>query len=90
MRRPSPWIVVPVALATLAGGVLGALITRVSCAPDDCVVASIGIGVLSAAGAFFGVGVVVVLAVRSIAEWQRISDRQDPAPPRREQGPPTC
>jgi len=88
MRRPSLWIVVPVALATIAGGVVGALITRVSCAPDDCVLASIGIGFLSAVAAFFGVGVVVVLAVRSIAEWRRASEA--PGPPPREPGPPTC
>jgi hypothetical protein len=91
MSRLNPWVVIPVALATVAGGVVGALVTQVSCAPESCVPASIGIGLASAAAAFFGVGVVVVLAVRSMAEWREAerTGRRPPSEPG-ESGPPTC
>lgn len=90
MRRVNPWVVIPVAAATLAGGVVGALVTQVSCAPGSCVPAAVGIGLLSAAVAFFGVGVVVVLAVRSIAEWRLATPEDRPPGEKDRSGPPTC
>lgn len=87
MRRPNLWIAVPVLLATVAGGAIGFQVTRVSCG-GGCVPTSVGIGVLSAAAAFFGVGTVLVLAYRSIAEWREQQARGGPPP--KEQGPPTC
>jgi hypothetical protein len=88
--RPNPWIAVPVLVATLTGAVVGFQITRVSCAPGSCMPAAVGIGLLSAAAAFFGVGTVLVLAVRSIAEWRRQQEEGGPPPPADEPGPPTC
>jgi hypothetical protein len=89
-RRPNPWVAIPVAVATLIGGVVGALIMQLSCAPGSCPVAAAGVGLLSAAIAFAGVAVVTVLAVRSIREWQ---EAPKPAPRPPDEGsrrPPTC
>jgi hypothetical protein len=89
---PNPWIAVPVLIATVAGAVIGFQLTTVSCAPEACTGSAVGIGLLSAAAAFFGVGTVVVLAVRSIAEWREQAARGGPTPPDpdEEPGPPTC
>jgi hypothetical protein len=93
MRRlPSPWITVPVLLGTITGGVVGFLVTEVSCNPGSCTAAAAGIGLLAAVAAFFGIGTVMVLAVRSIAEWRALEARGGPMPPAddEEPGPPTC
>jgi hypothetical protein len=90
MRRPNPWVTVPVLLATVGGGVVGGLITQLSCAPGSCIAASVAVGIVSAVLFGIGVGVVVVLALRSIAEWRAAEaagrQRRPPAGP----GPPTC
>jgi hypothetical protein len=87
MRAPNPWVAVPVLVATIAGAVVGFQVTRISCSPEGCIGAASAIAVLSAIVAFFGVGTVVVLAVRSLAEWQeQPSATRDQEPP----GPPTC
>jgi hypothetical protein len=93
MRRlPSPWVTVPVLLGTVAGGVVGYLVTQVSCAPGSCTGAAIAIGFLGAAVAFFGIGTVVVLALRSVAEWRELQDRggRPQTPVDDDPGPPTC
>lgn len=90
MRRPNPWVAVPVVVATIAGAVIGFQVTRVSCAPASCLPSATVTGLVSAAAAFFGVGVVVVLAVRSIAEWREQQDRGGPPPRDPDPGPPTC
>ncbi len=92
MRSLNPWVAIPVLIATIGGGVVGALIMELSCAPGSCVAASVGVGILSAAMAFFGVGVVVVLAARSMAEWrqQAATGTTRPEPPDEDPGPPTC
>jgi hypothetical protein len=83
-------VTVPVFGGTVAGGVVGYLVTQVSCAPGSCTVAAVGIGLVSAAAAFLGIGTVVVLALRSIAEWRRLQADDEPSRPEREPGPPTC
>lgn len=77
MRRPpNPWVVVPVALATLGGGTVGFFVTRASCAPDPCIVpaalVATGVGLTAAVG----VGVVVVLALKSLDEYRSHLDRE--------------
>jgi uncharacterized membrane protein len=91
MRRVNPWVAIPVVLAAAGGGVAGALITHLSCSPGSCLPAAIAVGILSAAAGFLGVGVVVVLALRSMDEWRaaQASDRPIRRPPE-DPGPPTC
>jgi hypothetical protein len=89
-RLPSPWVTIPVLAGTAAGGFVGYLITQVSCAPGSCTAAAVGIGLASAAAAFFGIGTVVVLALRSLAEWRELQARGGPPPPEEDPGPPTC
>ena len=94
MRLPNPWVTVPVVLATLAGGLVGYLVTEASCSGRCAVPAVlIGLGVAIAVG--LGVGIVVVLAVRSMREWREFQERDIAVfgeEPRRseEPGPPTC
>jgi hypothetical protein len=87
-RRPSPWFALPVVVAAITGGVVGGLVTQVSCAPNSCTAAAVGIGLLSALVSLVGVGVVVILAMRSIAEWREsppaVSEESE------DRGPPTC
>ncbi|MCJ7726915.1 MAG: hypothetical protein MUP76_11090 [Acidimicrobiia bacterium] len=90
MTRPNPWITSPVLIATIGGAVIGFQVTRVSCAPGACLPAAIGVGLVAALAALFGVGTVMVLAVRSIAEWRDQQSRGGPPPPTAEPGPPTC
>ncbi|MBU1226309.1 MAG: hypothetical protein KJ698_03715 [Actinobacteria bacterium] len=90
MRAPNPWIAVPVLVATIGGAVIGFQVTRVSCAPGSCLPSAIGIGLLAAAAALVGVGTVMVLAMRSIAEWREQQERGGPPPSPGEPGPPTC
>ena len=90
MKMPNPWIAIPVALATVTGAVIGFQVTTVSCAPEGCFPSALGIGLASAIAAFFGVGTVVVLAIRSIAEWREQQERGGPPPPPEDPGPPTC
>jgi len=90
MRWPNPWIAVPALLATVAGAVIGFQVTRVSCAPGSCLPAAAGIGAAAALMALFGVGAVMILAVRSIAEWREQQERGDPPRPTETTEPPTC
>lgn len=71
MRRyPNPWFLVPTLAAGAVGAGLGWVVTSTSCQPDTCVgwatFAAIAFGVMTMLGA----GTVVVLAIRSIAEFQ--------------------
>ena len=91
MRNLNPWIVIPVVIAAIGGGIVGALIMELSCSPGSCLPASVGVGVLTAAAAFSGVGVVVVLAARSMAEWRHNTAEGQVRPTRDDDpGPPTC
>ncbi len=90
MKTPNPWIAVPVLVATIAGAIIGFQVTRVSCAPGSCLPAAAGIGLAAAVAAFLGVGAVMILAVRSIAEWREQQEAGGPPPPPVDPGPPTC
>ena len=91
-RRPNLWVAVPIALAALAGGVVGYFVTDASCAPESCTFGAVSVAVAVGLGAAVGVGVVVVLALKSLSEWQEHADREiltetDPDAPK---APPTC
>jgi ribosomal protein S18 acetylase RimI-like enzyme len=89
MRRPSPWVAIPVGLAALGGATIGFVVTAASCAPRSCVVPAAAVALAVGLVAAVGVAVVVVLAVRSIAEYRESLDRDiltyvdqpEPAPP---------
>ena len=65
-RRPNPWFFLPVVLGLAIGGVLGWLIAGVGC--TDCVASQASFGVLGALVIGAGVGVVMVLVIRSLDE----------------------
>lgn len=75
MRMPNPRVAVPVLLATAAGAAVGYVVTDASCAPQSCPGASVGVSALVGLGSGAGVLVVVILALRSFAEWRRQEDR---------------
>lgn len=91
-RLPSPWVSIPVLVAAIAGGIVGYIVTDASCAPDTCVAAASVVSGLVAVLAGTGVGVVVVLALRSLAEWREHADREilTAVDDDHEKGPPTC
>ena len=60
----------PVLIAGAVGGFIGWTVTRVGCAGNTCSpLASLSIGLVSGLVAAAGVGIVVVLAHRSLKEW---------------------
>lgn len=65
-RRPNPWFFIPVAMGLAIGGALGWMITGVGC--RGCVTAQVVVAVLGALVTGLGVGVVMVLAIRSMNE----------------------
>lgn len=65
-RRPNPWFFLPVLLGLAMGAVLGWLIAGVGC--TDCVVSQFSVGALGALVIGGGVGVVMVLVIRSLDE----------------------
>jgi len=95
-RFPSPWVAVPVLLATGVGWFVGSRVARLSCEPADCTGSEVVWGLIGAIVGFVGMLVVAVLVVRSLAEWAALSaqDKQRRAQQRqakRDSGePPTC
>ena len=90
-RLPNLWIIVPVAVAGLAGAAVGFLVTDASCTPNGCAAAASMVAAIIGIGTAVGVGVVVVLALKSLSEWRTHADREiltsaDDGP----SGPPTC
>jgi hypothetical protein len=88
---PNPWIIVPVAIAGIAGAVVGFLVTDASCTPTGCTAAASVVAALVGIGTAVGVGIVVVLALKSLSEWRTHADREiltaaDDDPTK----PPTC
>ncbi len=81
--RLNPWFAIPVIAAGIAGALIGHNIAKVACAPvepdavcdpgSSAVVLAIGGAVVS----MIGVGVVIVLVIRSLAEWRETSRKSD-------------
>lgn len=76
-RAPNPWIAIPSLLLGLLAGLLGYAVTDVSCRQPDitgltssCVGWAVVIAVLSFLTVTVGVGLVLVLVYRSLAEWR--------------------
>ena len=69
MRRlPNPWVAVPVMVSGLTGGAVGYIVADASCAPGSCTVAALIAAVVTGLAIDAGVGVVAVLALKSIDE----------------------
>ena len=78
MARLRYTFLVPVLAAGLVGGFIGWTVTRVACIGSFCSpVTNMGVGLLSGLVAAAGVGVVVVLADRSLREWREWRDDQE-------------
>ena len=71
MARLRYTFAVPVVMAALIGGFIGGTVTRVGCLDSPCSSLSIlMVSAVSALVAAAGVGIVVVLADRSLREWR--------------------
>lgn len=68
------WTVGASALAAVIGGLLGWSVTVVGCRPDSCFVSAGLVALIGAAVAAAGVGLVMVLVVRSLDEWRDADD----------------
>lgn len=76
-RRPNPWIAIPSLVLGLLAGALGYMVTDVSCRQPDitgitssCVGWAVLVAVVSFLGVTVGVGLILVLVFRSLAEWR--------------------
>lgn len=76
-RRPNPWIAIPSFLSGLLAAGLGYAVTDVSCRQPDisglagsCPGWAILAAMLSFVAVTIGVGLVLVLVFRSLAEWR--------------------
>ena len=74
-RLPNPWVAIPVLLSGVAGGVVGYLVTDASCAPRSCATAAAITAAITGLVIAAGVGVVVVLALRSLDEHRTHQER---------------
>ena len=63
-----------IVVAGLCGGLIGYAVMDLQC-EDGCATTAGIVGVLSAAGAAFGVAIVAVLALRAMAEWEATQAR---------------
>lgn len=77
-RRPNPWIAIPSLVLGLLAGALGYAVTDVSCRQPDitgltspCVGWALIIAIVSFIAVTVGVGLVLVLVYRSLAEWRQ-------------------
>ena len=64
-----------IVVAGLCGGLIGYAVMDLQC-EDGCTTTAGIVGVLSAAGAAFGVAIVAVLALRAMAEWEATQARE--------------
>lgn len=70
MTRLRYTFAVPVLLAGVTGGFIGWTVTRLGCDGTSCSqVVNVAVGLLTGLVAAAGVGIVVVLADRSLREW---------------------
>ncbi len=75
------WLVAaPVVAGAAVGGFLGASIVHTLCRPEGCGGLEAVAGVLTAAGAMVGIGLVMALALRSFEEYRNAVDEQRPPP----------
>ena len=80
MRRLNYWVLGSVLAAFASGGFIGWMVTRHGCeGGGTCAQSAVFFGLISGFVAAFGVGVVVVLADRSLREW-REQDRTHDGP----------
>lgn len=79
-RLPNPWVLIPVTVGAVIGGVIGWSVTTVSCRPAGCPTAAALVGVGAALVTAAGILVVAVLALRSLNEWQQASQRGEEPP----------
>lgn len=77
-RRPNPWFFIPVLLGLVIGAALGWLIAGVGC--TDCVGSQVTVAVLGALVIGGGVGVVMVLVIRSLDEHRERTAQGLPDP----------
>jgi len=70
MRRPNPWIAVPSILLGLLAGVIGWVVTDVSCRPATCPGWAAALAALAFLTVTVSAAVVLALVYRSIAEWR--------------------
>ena len=81
--RLNPWFAIPVAAAGVAGYLIGGNVARVACAPVEPGTTcdpggwEIVFGVIGAMVSVIGVAIVLVLVIRSLAEWREQSHRHD-------------
>lgn len=78
--RIRPLVAISVAIGGLAGLFVGMSVIRVLCLPDTCEGLETFGGVVTAAGAIVGVGVVVALATRSFDEYHEAVSAGRPPP----------
>ncbi len=79
-RTPNPWVVVPVLAGAVVGGALGWTITDIGCRPEGCLMLTFSIAFVAAIVTGFGVGVIVVLALRSMEEFHDANARGEEPP----------
>ena len=75
-RTPNPWIAVPSLLVGALAAFLGWVVTDLSCRSgggDACPGWGLALAAISFIAATIGVGLVLVLAYRSLAEWRERS-----------------
>lgn len=80
MRRA--WVIGSAILGGLIGGILGWSVTVVGCRPDSCWFSAGLMALIGMTVAGLGVGVVMVLVVRSLDEWRTAEEagREPPSP----------
>ena len=81
-RLPNPWFLIPVLVAGVVGAVLGREVARVTCTfgsagSTGCPGLEITAAVVGGVVGLLGVGVMLVLAFRSIAEWREAQEEKD-------------
>lgn len=79
-RLPNPWVLIPVMLGSVIGGVIGWSVTTVGCRPGSCAATAALVGVGAALATAAGILVVAVLALRSLNEWQQATLRGEEPP----------
>ena len=84
-------VALSVAFGTVIGAVVGKSIVHALCLPSECPAAESGAAIVTAIGAFIGVGLVVALATRSFDEHREaIAAGRPPPTPGCETGDPSA